>query len=112
MRNRIYIIRWYNNVNMGPKELDYEILCSAWLDAVFFEFAKAFDSVSHKLLYKLAAYGITDDLLNCLDDFLHDRTQRVVLPNGVSSFKSVLSGVPQGSILDAFCFLIYIYIAI
>jgi len=36
------------------------------VDAVYFDFAKAFDSVSYrKLLHKLTAYGITGDLLHC-----------------------------------------------
>jgi len=55
------------------------------VDAVYFDFAEAFDSVSQrKLLHKLTAYGITGDLLNCLTDFLHNRNRRVALPNGVS----------------------------
>ena len=65
------------------------------VEAVYFHFAKAFDSMSHtKQLLKLAAYGITGDLFLCLTKFLHNRIQRVALSNGVSSFKSVLGGVP------------------
>ena len=41
------------------------------VDAVFLDFAKAFDKVSHaRLLYKLEWYGIKGQILNWLRDFL------------------------------------------
>ena len=75
-------------------------------DIIYFDFAKAFDSVSHaKLVHKLQAYGITGRLLKLLSYFLSNRFQRVVLPNGVSTYLAVTSGVSQGSVLGPICFL-------
>ena len=55
------------------------------VDILYFDFAKAFDSVSHsRLLVKLEAYGITGKVLTWLRNFLIGRRQRVVL-NGYSS---------------------------
>jgi len=53
---------------------------------IYFDFAKAFDCVSHpKLVHKLQAYGFSGCILNILKDFLTARPQRVVLPNGDST---------------------------
>jgi len=69
-------------------------------DVVYFDFKKAFDSVSHsKLLIKLKAYGFTGNLLAWITDFLSNRSQCAKLGNSFSQLMSVLSGVPQGSVL-------------
>ena len=62
------------------------------VDVVYFDFAKAFDTVSHvKLISKLQAYGIDGILLSIIIDFLADRSQRVVLRAGMSAFSKVVS---------------------
>ena len=46
--------------------------------------------------------------MNWIEQWLTDRKQRVVVDEEVSSWKSVLSGVPQGSVLGLILFLVYI----
>ena len=58
--------------------------------------------------YKPTQNGISGNLLNLLEDFLKERKKRVVLNGQVSTWKNVNAGVPQGSILRPFLFLIYI----
>ena len=77
--------------------------------SVFLDISKAFDRVWHKgLLYKLKSLGISGELYNLLENYLSGRFQRVVLNGQASSWRPVLAGVPQGSIMDPLPFLIYI----
>ena len=77
--------------------------------AVFLDFTKAFDKVSHKgLLYKLSRCGIKGNMLRWMKDYLSDRMQKVILNGKSSSWKKITAGVPQGSVLGPLCFLVYI----
>ena len=76
---------------------------------VFCDVTAAFDRVWHTgLLHKLYNIGIRGNLLLWFEDYLSNRTQRVVLQGVSSSWGNINAGVPQGSVLGPLLFLIYI----
>ena len=79
------------------------------VDVVYLDFQKVFDKVPHqRLLLKLKAHAIGNDVINWIESGLHTE-DRVVVDGEISNWKSVLNGVPQGSVLGPILFLIYIY---
>ena len=65
------------------------------VDVAILDFAKAFDKVAHaRIAHKLNFYGIRGELLQWLQSFLTNRTQKVIIDGRQSSPCSVTSGVP------------------
>ena len=79
------------------------------IDDINMDFQKAFDTVPHRrLLGKLESYGLQGDVLNWIQAFLTNRKQKVVINGHSSEWTNVKSGVPQGSVIAALLFVIYI----
>lgn len=98
-------------------ETSLQLVCSKWrrdIDkgnivlSVFIDLQRAFETIDRKaLLKKCAIYGVKNEVLTWLENYLSDRYHR-------TKFNSVLSdrvksdyGVPQGSVLGPLLFIIY-----
>ncbi|KAI8494635.1 hypothetical protein Bbelb_278610 [Branchiostoma belcheri] len=91
------------------EELTTNVESGKQTDILIMDFAKAFDRVNHSLLiHKLHRLGIQGSTLAWIESFLRDRRQAVIVDGYQSSYASVRSGVPQGSVLGPCLFLAYI----
>jgi len=76
------------------------------VDILYFDYRKAFDSVPHqRLIHKLSTLGCQG---KWVESFVYNRTVRVGVRGSYSSWFDMLSGVPQGSVLDPILFLLYV----
>ena len=76
---------------------------------LFIDYSKAFDHVDHAtVLRKLAALGVQPFLLKWMHSFLKDRKQRIKIGDVFSSWASPNGGMPQGTFLGPYVFLVLI----
>ena len=76
---------------------------------IFLDLSKALDTINHNILFhKLNLYGIRGLANTWIENCLSDRKEHVVYDHKMSDKGKIVCGVPQGSILGPFLFLLYI----
>ena len=78
------------------------------VDVIYLDFSKVFDKVPHAwLIEKVKGHGIQGDIALWIQNWLAQRKQRVIIDGSFSAWRSVTSGVPQGSVLGPLLFDFY-----
>lgn len=87
------------------KKFDTQVLTLG----IFVDFSKAFDSLSHNVLFaKLGHYGIRGRSLDLIKSYLAARSQYVMINQCSPQTLNISNGVPQRSILGPLLFNIYV----
>lgn len=97
-----------SNLTCFTSYLIRQIECGHQVDAIYTDLSAAFDKMNHQIaLAKFDKLGMNDRVLCWLRSYLTGRSMSVKIGDYVSPAFQVWSGVPQGSHLGPFLFLLY-----
>ena len=89
----------YLDKTYKANDKDDDVFC------LYLDFSNTFDCVQHSILQnKLRSFGFGGNLLRLLVSYLTHREQCAEAENCLSSWASVSSGVPQGSVFGTIAF--------
>ena len=92
-------------IENSKKALDAKFL----VVTVLMDLSKAFDCIPHDLLIaKLHVYGFSEEVITFIYSYLKRRKQKVKVNNFLSDFLTLLSAVPQRSMLCSLLFKIFL----
>ena len=78
---------------------------------IYLDFSKAFDKVPYnRLIKKLGGYGIQENVLRWIAEWLRERKQQLQLNGHRLGWMEVRSGVLQRSVLGPLLFTIFMYL--
>ncbi len=79
------------------------------VDVIYLDFAKAFDSVNHRFpLAKMNSFGLGDVAVRWIEAYLSGGVSRVHVGGELSGTILMRSGVPQGSVIGSFLYLLFV----
>ena len=96
------LLKIFNDLLMSADDKKVSIL-------VLLDLSAAFDTLDHSfLLDRLnTSFGLSGTVLEWFKSYLINRTQSVIIDDVTSEPRTLLYGVPQGSVLGPICYTLY-----